>query len=64
MKRQPTQFITVQCLHCGAIVALISPLTLVTTTPMRCSQCATVRRVEPLQGQASDRHVLLTTAQV
>jgi len=62
MRQQPPQFTTIQCRSCGAIVALMPLSAIVYSTQLRCSQCATLRRVDPIV-QASDRQSLLTTAQ-
>lgn len=38
MRRQPP-FISIQCCHCGALVALVQPRALVYDTRFRCGLC-------------------------
>jgi len=45
MPHAPLQFITVQCRHCGAIVALMPPGCILYTTHLRCVHCGERRTV-------------------
>ena len=58
----PLQFLTVSCKHCGAIVALLPPGTILHTTRLRCVHCETVRIVYAVDSKQAESSAALLVA--
>lgn len=62
MPQAPLQFITVQCRHCGAIVALMPPGCILYTTHLRCVHCGERRTIYATDSKQTESSAALTLA--
>ena len=52
---QPPQFTSIQCRHCGAIVALAPAGTFLHTTHLKCAHCGETRTI--LKSDSSEQRL-------